>query len=84
MYRLPPRTCEAKVGAEWRVISLREAKSTYATALQRCPACHGRVFVTGSYTRVKAVSVYSISARIRAVLSPARTTGASHRCTRRR
>lgn len=51
MHRLPPRTCEAKIGEAWRVISLREAKSTYATALQRCPACHGRVFVTGSYTR---------------------------------
>ena len=42
--------CEVKVGGAWLVVSLIEAQGTYGTAEKRCPACHGRVAVSGSYT----------------------------------
>jgi hypothetical protein len=42
-------TCEVKVGGEWRLASFIEAQGTYGFAPKRCPACHGAVYVLGSY-----------------------------------
>ncbi|TXM71723.1 hypothetical protein FV226_14520 [Methylobacterium sp. WL12] len=42
--------CEVKVNGAWKHISLIEAQGIYAKAGKRCPACHGRVAVSGSYT----------------------------------
>ena len=44
--------CEVKVDGAWIVVSLIEAQGTHAKAEKRCPACHGRVSVAGSYTAV--------------------------------
>ena len=44
--------CEVKIDGAWIVVSLIEAQGTHAKAEKRCPACHGRVAVAGSYTAV--------------------------------
>lgn len=44
-----PETCEAKVEGVWRSVSLIEAKGVFANAPKRCRACHGAVYVLGSY-----------------------------------
>lgn len=43
-------TCEVKIEGAWHVIGLAEAATRYATALKRCPACHGRMTVGGAYS----------------------------------
>lgn len=49
MKTIGPGTCEVKVGGQWRSASLIEAQGTYGFAPKRCPACHGTVYVLGSY-----------------------------------
>lgn len=44
-----PETCEVKVGETWRTATLTEAQGVYGYAPKRCPACHGPVYVLGSY-----------------------------------
>ncbi|MCJ2021279.1 hypothetical protein MKK84_28335 [Methylobacterium sp. E-065] len=39
-----------RIESGWRPVSLDEAVSRYATAVKRCPACHGRVSINGSYS----------------------------------
>lgn len=45
-----PRSCEVKIQGAWRAISLDEAAADHASAIKRCPACHGRVVVTAAYS----------------------------------
>ncbi len=45
-----PKTCEVKVEGRWQAASLDEARVTYRDAPKRCAACHGPVYVTGTYT----------------------------------
>ncbi len=42
-------TCEVKVGETWLPATLDEARGVYGYAPKRCPACHGAVYVLGSY-----------------------------------
>ncbi|MCJ2099294.1 hypothetical protein [Methylobacterium sp. E-046] len=44
------QTCEAKIEGMWRPVSLDEAVDRYPLAVKRCPACHGRVSINGSYS----------------------------------
>jgi hypothetical protein len=44
--------CEVKVDGAWLAVNLLEAQGQHATAEKRCPSCHGRVAVAGSYTAV--------------------------------
>lgn len=49
MTKPDPNRCEVKVDGAWMAVSLTEAAGTHAMAEKRCPACHGRVAITGSY-----------------------------------
>ena len=44
------QTCEVKVGDAWMAVSLPEAHARHGYTDKRCPACHGRVIVAGTYT----------------------------------
>ena len=44
------RTCEVRIGSTWRAVSITEAAVDYVMADKRCPACHGRVMILGSYS----------------------------------
>jgi hypothetical protein len=46
-----PHTCEVKVDGFWQAVSLNEAAVAHSAALKRCPACHGRVMILGTYSR---------------------------------
>ena len=51
MMTMPDRqTCEAKIESTWRLMSLAEATAQHLWAVKRCPACHGRVSITRTYT----------------------------------
>lgn len=52
MAKLDANRCEVKVDGAWLAVSLIEAQGTYGTAEKRCPSCHGRVAVAGSYAAV--------------------------------
>jgi hypothetical protein len=43
------QTCEVKIAGEWRAVSLTVAAVSYMRAVKRCPACHGRVTILGTY-----------------------------------
>lgn len=43
------QTCEVKVADAWRAVSLADARAHHGYADKRCPACHGRVTVSGTY-----------------------------------
>jgi hypothetical protein len=45
-----PQTCEVKIWGEWRAVSLDEAAARYTMAVKRCPGCHGRVAINGTYS----------------------------------
>lgn len=45
-----PEACEVKVEGAWRSASIAEASGIYRTALKRCPACRGAVYVLGAYS----------------------------------
>ncbi|SDA14824.1 hypothetical protein SAMN02799622_01210 [Methylobacterium sp. UNC378MF] len=45
----PAPLCEVKVDAVWRTFSLNEAQLHFRDAIKRCPACHGRVTILGTY-----------------------------------
>lgn len=42
--------CEVKIGGAWRAVSLDEAAAHHTLAIKRCPACHGRVAINGTYS----------------------------------
>lgn len=44
------QTCEVKTDGFWRAVSLDEAATHYTMAVKRCPACHGRVALNGTYS----------------------------------
>ena len=44
------RTCEVKIDGAWQAVTLPEAHARHGSAEKRCPACHGRVIVSGTYT----------------------------------
>jgi hypothetical protein len=44
-----PHICEVKVGSVWCAMSLDEAATHHVLAVKRCPACHGRVAINGTY-----------------------------------
>ena len=44
------RTYEVKVEETWRPATLAEAHALYRMSPKRCPACHGQVMVSGTYT----------------------------------
>ncbi|GJE51440.1 hypothetical protein GOFOIKOB_4499 [Methylobacterium tardum] len=48
-----PQTCEVKIGGAWIAVSLDEAAALHIMAVKRCPACHGRVAVNGTYSGPK-------------------------------
>ncbi|TXN77328.1 hypothetical protein FV234_23815 [Methylobacterium sp. WL8] len=52
MTELDAKRCEVKVDGVWLAVRLIEAQGKYAKAEKRCPVCHGRVAVAGSYTSV--------------------------------
>ncbi|MDP4026684.1 hypothetical protein Q8W71_29180 [Methylobacterium sp. NEAU 140] len=43
-------TCEVKVGGAWQGVTLKEAHAKHGGTDKRCPSCHGRVIVSGSYS----------------------------------
>lgn len=45
-----PQTCEVKIGGAWIAVSLDEAAAQHIMAAKRCPACHGRVALNGTYS----------------------------------
>ena len=45
-----PQTCEVKIGGDWRAVSLDEAVTQHIMAVKRCPACHGRVAINGTFS----------------------------------
>jgi hypothetical protein len=49
MPRPDPQTCEVKIAGAWRAVSLDEAAAHHTMAVKRCPACHGRVAINGTY-----------------------------------
>lgn len=44
-----PLACEVKTEAGWIAVSLKEARGRYGFEHKRCPSCHGRVVVAGTY-----------------------------------
>lgn len=44
------QTCEVKIEGAWLAVSLDEAAAHYTMAVKRCPACHGRVAISGTYS----------------------------------
>ena len=50
MVELAPNVCEVKVGGQWLAVSLAEAATRFIATEKRCPACHGRVATTGTFT----------------------------------
>lgn len=38
-------TCEVQIDGAWRPVSLAEAHARHASAVKRCPVCHGRVSI---------------------------------------
>lgn len=50
MPKLVVPQCEVKVGDQWLAVDLAEAVSSHVKAEKRCPACHGRVSIAGTYT----------------------------------
>ena len=44
-----PETCEMQVAGGWRSAFVEDAYVKYRSAPKRCPACHGTVYVLGSY-----------------------------------
>ncbi|RYY13850.1 hypothetical protein FV232_26085 [Methylobacterium sp. WL30] len=45
-----PSPCEVKVNGQWLVVSLAEASIRFVASEKRCPACHGRVAIPGTFT----------------------------------
>ena len=45
-----PQTCEVKVGGARIAVSLDEAAAQHIMAVKRCPACHGRAALDGTYS----------------------------------
>ena len=43
-------TCEVEFGGQWQSISLAEGYLAFRNAPKRCLACHGPVYVAGTYT----------------------------------
>ena len=50
MPRRDTQTCEVKIEGVWRAISLDEAAAHHTMSVKRCPACHGRVAINGTYS----------------------------------
>ena len=50
MSKPAPQTCEVKIEGVWQAVTLPEAHARHGSAEKRCPACHGRVIVSGTYT----------------------------------
>jgi hypothetical protein len=50
MTRPDPQTCEVKIQGAWRAVPLAEAAVDHVMAVKRCPACHGRVMILGTYS----------------------------------
>ena len=46
------QTCEVRIGGIWQAVSLTEAHAHHGLTDKRCPFCHGRVIVAGTYTGV--------------------------------
>lgn len=42
-------TCEVNLDGVWRALGLQEAQLQHRDAIKRCPACHGRVAILGTY-----------------------------------
>ena len=45
-----PSQCEVKVDGQWLEVSLAEASTLSVAADKRCPACHGRLTMPGTFT----------------------------------
>ena len=50
MLKPEPQTCEVKIGVTWITVSLDEAAAQHIMAVKCCPACHGRVALSGTYS----------------------------------
>lgn len=48
-----PVTCEVKVDGQWLVASLADASTRFIAFEKRCPACHGRVSLPGTFTAIE-------------------------------
>ena len=45
-----PSECEVKVDGQWLAVGLVEALGRFVAAEKRCPACHGRVAISSTFT----------------------------------
>lgn len=53
----PDQTCEVKVDGVWRAVSINEAQLRHRDDLKRCPACHGRVMILGTYGSLRRLAL---------------------------
>ncbi len=50
MKRAQPLTCQIRVASEWRTLTIAQAHNQHRSEPKRCSACHGPVYVFGTYT----------------------------------
>lgn len=51
------QACEVKVDGVWRAVSLDEAQFRHRDDVKRCPACHGRVMILGTYGSLRRLAL---------------------------
>lgn len=50
MARNDMRKCEIKFDGAWQPVPVDQAHRQYRNMLKRCPACHGKVFTSSTYS----------------------------------
>jgi hypothetical protein len=45
-----PVTCQIQVAGDWQTVTIAQAHNHHRSEAKRCSACHGPVYVFGTYT----------------------------------
>jgi hypothetical protein len=67
--------CEIWIDDAWRPVRRDQALTTYADALKRCPACHGKLLITGSARNSEKLTLSHRPAHDGCPLDPMRYSG---------
>ncbi|WP_457105194.1 hypothetical protein [Methylobacterium sp. P5_C11] len=73
------QSCEVNVDGVWNALGLKEAQLLHRNAIKRCPICHGRISLLGSYGLERHLSLSPRRAHPGCPLNPKHFSGVSTR-----